>query len=124
MEKDLHLPSLPRKATADFFSTIDLPQDWVLFLCSLNNTQVFSSSDMRGKLLTFALEYKCGQAQAASRQLSLDLCSGQYQRQALGIKGYLYGATIVDGVLTVFASKWEEDGIIVCGLPFVTFISY
>ncbi len=124
MEKDLYLPGLPGKATADFISSMDLPQDWLIYLHSFKNSHTFSSFDQEGKVVTFACEYKCGQQDtAASRQLSLYLCSGQHQRQALGFKTDLYGATIVDTTLRIYVSRWEEDDIIVCTMPLFTFIS-
>jgi len=123
VEKYLYLPSLPGKAAANFFSTMDLPQDWALFLRHLNNTHIFASSpELRGKVITFTCEYKCGQPLAASRQLSLYLCSGQYQRQALGFKGDLYGATIVDGTLRLYVSRWEGDRTVVGAISLFPFI--
>ena len=98
---------------------MDLPQDWPIFLHPLKNSHIFSSSNLKGKLITFACEYKCGQALAAPRQLALYLCSGQHQRQALGFKGELYGATVVDATLRIYISRWEEDGTIVCSILFL-----
>lgn len=118
MERDLYLPSLPGRPRADFFSSIDLPQDWLAHLYSLGNMHAFAPFDMQGKLITFVCEYKCGSALAASRQLALHLCSGQHQRQALGIGGDLFGATIVDSSLTIYVSRWEQDGFIVCTIYF------
>ena len=123
MEKDLYLPSHPTKATADFFSSINLPPDWLIFLRRLDNPQIFAPFDTEGKLITFVCEHKCGHALVASRQLALYLCSGQHQRQALGLTGHLYGATIVNALLKVYVSKWEEDGTVVCAIPLFTFLS-
>jgi hypothetical protein len=124
VEKDLYLPGLPGKATADLFSTMDLPQDWDQYLHSLENSHIFSPLDIEGKVVTFACEYKSHKQDiAASRQLSLYLCSGQHQRRALGFQTYLYGATVVDTTLTIYVSRWEEDNTIVCTMPLFTFIS-
>jgi hypothetical protein len=118
VERDLYLPGPPEKATADFFTSIDIPQDQLIYLHSLNNSHVFSAFDDEGKVVTFAAEYKCGsssqQETAASRQLSLCLCSGQHQRQALGLKTDLYGAQIIDTTLRIYVSRWEEDDTVVC----------
>ena len=117
------MPGLPGKATADFIASMDLPWDWLVYLHSLNS-HVFSAFDQVAKVITFAVEYKHGlQDTAASHQLSLYLCSGQYQRRALGITTNLYGATIVNTTLTIYVSRWEEDNTIVCTLPLSTFIS-
>ena len=122
VEKDLYLPSLPGKATADFFSTMDLPKEWTLFLRHLNNTHIFASSpELRGRVITFTCEYKRGQPLAAAHQLSLYLCSGQYQRQALGFKGDLYGATIVDGILRLYVSRWEGGQTVVGAISLFPF---
>jgi hypothetical protein len=96
------LPSLPEREKADFFSSIDLPQDWLRHLYSLGNMHAFAPFDIQEKLIIFVCEYKCGLALAASCQLALYLCSGQHQRQALGIKENLFGATIVDSLLTIY----------------------
>jgi len=113
VERDLYLPGLPGKATADFFSSMDLPWDPLIYLHSLDNSHIFSAFD-EGMVVTFATEYKCGSHQdtAASCQLSLYLCSGQHQRQALGLITDLYGATIVDTILRIYVSRWEEDDTI------------
>jgi hypothetical protein len=124
VEKDLYLPGIPGKATADFFSTMDLPQDWHTYLRFLENSQIFFPLVIEGKIVTFACEYEYGQQEtAAACQLSLYLCSGQHQRQALGFQGDLYGATIVDKTLTIYVSRWEEDNTIVCPMPLFIFIS-
>ena len=122
MEKNLYLPGWPGKATADFLSSIDLPQEWHRFLCLLENSHIFAPFDTEGKLITFVCEYKLGQPLAASCQLALYLCSGQHQRRALGLTGHLYGATIVDASLKVYVSKWEEDETVVCAIPLFTFL--
>jgi len=124
VEKDLYLPSLPGRATADVLSSINLPQEWLIYLRSLDNSHIFSPFDLEGKVVTFACEYKCGQQDtAASRQLSLYLCSGQHQRRALGFKADLYGATVVDTTLRIYVSRWEDDDTIVRTIPLFTFIS-
>ena len=125
MERDLYLPGHPGKATADFFSSIDLPQDQLIYLHSLDNSHIFSAFDEEGMVVTFAAEYKSGSHQdtAASRQLSLYLCSGQHQRQALGLRTDLYGATIIDTMLRIYVSRWEEDNTVVCTRPLSTSIS-
>jgi len=75
-------------------------------------------------VVTFAAEHKWGQysASVASCQLSLYLCSGQNQRQALGFKGELYGATVVDATLRIYVSRWEEDKALVGVIPLFTLI--
>jgi len=63
--------------------------------------------------MTFACEAKCVTQVAASRQLTLYLCSAQHQRRALCFDdGPVYGVTIVGNRLTMHSSKWVEDQVV------------
>ncbi|KAI0296766.1 hypothetical protein B0F90DRAFT_1745007 [Multifurca ochricompacta] len=115
-ERELFLPASPWTAKADVITLMELPNDWSLFLTKLQNPQVFSSEAQGApsRVVTFAFEAKSKDNDAASRQLTLYLCSAQNQRRALGFEDEpLFGATIVGSILIMYISTWSDDKVVV-----------
>jgi len=113
-ERDLFLPASPYTVTSDIITVMRLPRDWVKFLGTLKNEYIFASEQKMGEVITFACEAKCTVQAAASRQLTLSLCSAQHQRRALCLDDRpIYGATIVGNRLVMHSSEWVEDKIMI-----------
>jgi len=113
-ERDLFLPRSPVTSTADGITTMMLPDDWIEFLNTLQDSYIFASQRDMGEVITFAYEAKCVDVVAASRQLTLYLCSAQHQRRALCFSdGPIYGATIVGDRFTMYSSEWVGDKVAV-----------
>ena len=92
---------------------VDLPVEWVDFLRKLPNKHIFCSDDNALSVITFICEYKVKDRKQAARQLTLDLCSAQHQRRALGFEdSKIFGATLVDTEMRFFVSEWEGDNIV------------
>ena len=113
METDLFLPASPWVTKADNVCMIDLPAEWLLFLGKLPSSHIFSSDERSCAVITFICEGKVKEHKYAARQLTLDLCSAQHQRRALGFEdSKIFGATLVDTVLHFFVSEWEGDIVV------------
>ena len=90
-----------------------IPDGCVDILDTLTNKYVFTAEQNTREVITFACEAKCVTQVAASRQLTLYLCSAQHQRRALCFDdGPVYGVTIVGNRLTMHSSKWVEDQVV------------
>ena len=113
METDLFLPASPWVTKADNVCMIDLPAEWLLFLGKLPSSHIFSSDERSCAVITFVCEDKVNEHKHAARQLTLDLCSAQHQRRALGFEdSKIFGATLVDTVFHFFVSEWEGDVVV------------
>ena len=100
-----------------------LPRGWVKFLSTLKNNYIFASEQHVDEVTTFACEAKCTVQAAASRQLTLDLCSTQHQRRALCFDDRpMYGATIVGDCLVMHSSEWVEDNVVSVTVLFVQLV--
>lgn len=76
-------------------------------------------------VVTFACEFEVQDSSAASRQVTMDLCSAQHQRRALGFDdGLLFGATLVGSTLSMFVSEWLEDKVVSPQDPPLLYYSY
>lgn len=109
----MFLPSSPWTATAGAFALMSLPSDWADFLLNLENRHVFASEGLSMAVVAFAYEAKTIEGVAASRQLTLDLCSAQHHRRTLGFEdGNVFGATLVGHELLVFVSEWSLGNVV------------
>ena len=90
-----------------------LPNNWLRYLRSFDKPHVFASELLPGEVVTFVAEAKCKDTTVAQRQLTLDLCSAQHQRRALGFDdAQVFGATIVDRTLSIYCSAWKNDIVV------------
>ena len=117
-EVTLFLPAAPWVATADAIAYMGLPTSWIRFLRSFGVTYVFAAAERNSYMMvpTFLVEYKVNPSHGdyVTRQLTLDLCSAQRQRRALGLDDMpVFGATLVGRDFTIFISEWNADGKVV-----------
>ena len=109
----MFLPDAPWVSKADTVCMIDLPFEWVDFLRKLPNKHIFCSDEDTFAVITFICEHRAKGRKQAARQLTLDLCSAQYQRRALGFEdSKIFGATLVGTKMRFFVSEWDEDIVV------------
>jgi hypothetical protein len=112
-EREVFLPAHPYITKADILITMDLPSDTLIYLSLLENPYIFASEPKVGEVVTFVVEAKCASAVAAERQLTLDLCSAQHQRRALGFEdGQIFGAALVGSTLRMYCSRWLNEVVV------------
>jgi hypothetical protein len=112
-ERVVYLPDAPFTATANILIAMPLPSNWAAFLSSLNEPHIFASEQRLGEVVTFISQANSSCAVTAERQLTLNLCSAQNQRQSLGFdNGYIFGATVVGNILTMYCSMWEYGKVV------------
>jgi hypothetical protein len=112
-EREVFLPAHPHVTKADILITMYLPRNIVAHLLTLENLHIFASEETFGELVTFVVEAKCTAPAVAEQQLTLDLCSAQHQRRALGFEdGQIFGATVVGNYLRVYRSTWVDDKVV------------
>ncbi|EJD05358.1 uncharacterized protein FOMMEDRAFT_26299 [Fomitiporia mediterranea MF3/22] len=119
LEKELTLPGTDDLTRADVIPTRHLSQNWYSFQRRLPKSQVLRSlttNEERISFVTSLLHFEeDDDASTMKRELMLRFCYAQCQHLALGLKDLpVYGALLTDSMLTIYASIWNEDRIIIC----------
>jgi hypothetical protein len=93
-------------------------------LSELDNFYIFASELELSNVVTFVFVANYNDTVTTQQQLTLNLCSAQYQQHALGLDdGYVFGATVIHKSLTMYCSQWDQSsGKIVHSISFCSFI--